>query len=685
MVGLGLCLGISGVSSVSVAYDVTVQTLRLDDTDGNPNTTLGIQSHQCPLGTDGDIFDANPATNLLTAYTYNGSAFTTVGNTFDVTSLLATDPEIDSVEISDSVYRVNATSVGLVNHAVDKHSLYSWDGTDFSYVGVHNLTDTSGNCMVSYLADNEIVVYTGNSAVPEEIVKYTVNPSTGALTKVGNSYTSGLTGTSTHVYGLSSTRVAVVEFTNSTTASLFTLDHDGTDWTQTGNSLALTVGMTNSYKGYKWDDNTVILWQNGTVEAYSFDGTDWTQEGTGIDTGYGAASSTTNPRHVIPLSSSLLATKVRWAGNGEIKAVENAAPYAPINTAIPTIDNTTPSQGDTLTLTNGTWDELPAGTSAYQWQRTGVDISGATSSTYTTVADDVGETITCEETRTNSEGSTMAETAATSAVQAAASYMQGVESTCDMDCDATISDSADGTTANWLNLIASPSEGSQADYDLLGTNGIVSGDFTGTAGTSGAYWDKNVAAEYFAIRDMGSTSLRFMPHTGTSGGSWWVALVFDHGTSSAQAPWGNAYVAADTGVYFLTDQNGWRRVYLADGSTTTAVSNSNGTQDYAQNTDVFWCITADMSASTNNVRFTMGTTHLLLPWAVGGSNRSTDATLDFFVGAANSTSSPPRAGISLSHLKAISFGYASDDSAFLSEAKINAIRSEYDTRHSTTY
>lgn len=360
-------------------------------------------------------------------------------------------------------------------------------------------------------------------------------------------------------------------------------------------------------------------------------------------------------------------------------------PSVPANTVLPTIDNTTPSVGDTLTVSNGTWTGLPTPTFTYQWQDDGVNISGATSSTYTVQAAEEGGAITCEVTGINSEGSAMAETAATSAVTAGSSYMQGVEATCEMDCDATISDSADGTTANWLNLVSSPSEGAQADYDLLGSGGIVSGDFTGTAGDSGAYWDKAATGEYFAIRNMANTTLRKMCHTGTSGGSWWVAMVFRHGTSSAQVPWGNAYVSADRGVYWLSDENGWRRIYLANTSSLTNVSNSNANQDYGTTSDVFWCLTADMSASTNNARFCMGTYHLLLPWAVGGTNSSTDSTLDFFVGAANSTSSPPRAGISSSRLKAFSFGYASDNSAFLTEAKINAIRSEYDTRHSTTY
>ena len=684
---LYLCLGLGFIfeEGGAAALSLPVGGLTLDDTDGNPNTTLGIQSHTCELGNTGDIFEADPATNLLKAWTYDGAAFSATGNTFDMTSLTATDAEIDSIEISDSVYRVNATSVGIVHHAVDKLSLFSWDGTDFSYIGVHNLTDTSGNCMVSYLADNEIVVYTGNSAVPEEIVKYSVNPSTGALTKVGNSYTTGITGTSTHVYGLSSTRVASIEYsTGPVAANLRTLDFDGTDWSQTGNSLALTVAMTNSYRGAKWDDNTVFLWQNGNLQAYEFDGTDWATEGDPVDTGYSTASSVRNPRTVTKLSNTLVAARSRL-GTGQIKAVLNNPPSAPANSSLPTIDNTTPTQGDTLTVSDGTWTGFPAPTFTYQWQRTGVDISGATGSGYTTTVDDVGETITCEVTGTNASGAAMAETAATSAVQAAATYMQGVESTCDFDCDATIAASASGTDGNMLNLISSPSSGLQASYDMLGAGGMDSSDFTGTAGDPGAYFNKASASEYHSMRDTTDTTLDATPATGTFGGSWWIAAVYRNASGANQVVWGSAYLAADVGLYFLADDTGNRRVYLADGSTLTNTSNSNASQDYGTTTDVCFIISADMSATTNHLRLWMNGNYLELPFAVGGSNRDLGLANGFFFGAADSGTSPPRAGISSGRMYAISGGASTGSGAFLTQAKMDAIGAEYETRHSRTY
>jgi hypothetical protein len=65
--------------------------------------------------------------------------------------------------------------------------------------------------------------------------------------------------------------------------------------------------------------------------------------------------------------------------------------------------------GSTYAINVGTWSSLDSyGTNsyAYQWTRSGSDISGATSSTYTTVAADVESVIGCKLTATNQRGST---------------------------------------------------------------------------------------------------------------------------------------------------------------------------------------------------------------------------------------------------------------------------------------
>lgn len=65
--------------------------------------------------------------------------------------------------------------------------------------------------------------------------------------------------------------------------------------------------------------------------------------------------------------------------------------------------------GELLSTTDGTWTGTPTPTYAYQWTRDGVDIGGATSSTYTVVAADISAQITCEVTATGPGGTSAPE------------------------------------------------------------------------------------------------------------------------------------------------------------------------------------------------------------------------------------------------------------------------------------
>lgn len=95
-----------------------------------------------------------------------------------------------------------------------------------------------------------------------------------------------------------------------------------------------------------------------------------------------------------------------WAWDGS--AWKQWYPEYPINTAAPTVSGST-IQGQTLSVTNGSWNSNLAYTPTsytYQWKRSGSNISGATSSTYTTVVSDVGNSITCMVTAVNNRGTT---------------------------------------------------------------------------------------------------------------------------------------------------------------------------------------------------------------------------------------------------------------------------------------
>lgn len=105
-------------------------------------------------------------------------------------------------------------------------------------------------------------------------------------------------------------------------------------------------------------------------------------------------------------------------------AATTAVTQTPANTAVPTITGTA-QVGQVLTATNGTWTGNPTPTYSRKWQKstngsTWTDIAGATATTYTPVAGDVGATIRVAVTATNAAGSASANSAATAAVIAAA-------------------------------------------------------------------------------------------------------------------------------------------------------------------------------------------------------------------------------------------------------------------------
>jgi hypothetical protein len=90
----------------------------------------------------------------------------------------------------------------------------------------------------------------------------------------------------------------------------------------------------------------------------------------------------------------------------------------PVNTSIPTISGTA-AFGSRLAANPGSWTGTPAPTYSYQWQQCDAsgqscsNIPGATSSTYTALAGDVGATLVVVVTATNSAGSGTATSAAT--------------------------------------------------------------------------------------------------------------------------------------------------------------------------------------------------------------------------------------------------------------------------------
>jgi Spherulation-specific family 4 len=101
-------------------------------------------------------------------------------------------------------------------------------------------------------------------------------------------------------------------------------------------------------------------------------------------------------------------------------------PSKPTNTVAPVISGS-PTQGQVLSTTSGSWNGYPTPSYTYRWQDCNssggscTNISGATGSSYTLTAADVGHTIVVVVTAANTQGSASASSAATAVVQSPSS------------------------------------------------------------------------------------------------------------------------------------------------------------------------------------------------------------------------------------------------------------------------
>lgn len=176
-----------------------------------------------------------------------------------------------------------------------------------------------------------------------------------------------------------------------------------------GTALTGTLTPVPGFFSYSAADAPVTLGplqllRNGTPVALT--GGSYTKVG-------GDAGATFQARQVLTL-----------AGGQTITALSDpitlqAAPQVPVNTAAPTQSPASGPVGTVLTLTNGTWSNSPTAY-AYQWRRGGQIIAGATGQSYTTVADDGGQTIVGEVRASNASGQATGYVAATTGTSVAA-------------------------------------------------------------------------------------------------------------------------------------------------------------------------------------------------------------------------------------------------------------------------
>jgi len=150
-------------------------------------------------------------------------------------------------------------------------------------------------------------------------------------------------------------------------------------------------------------------------------------------------------------------------------AVAAAPVPVPVNTTAPVILGSA-ALGNTISVSDGIWSNSPTSYS-YQWRRAGVNISGATSSTYTVIAADEGQALTCRVLATNTGGSAAALSSAVNVPYVLnALTLSSVAATAGQGYSATIN----GTTAG-STVTATSSDGTA----LTVSGNTISGTFAG--------------------------------------------------------------------------------------------------------------------------------------------------------------------------------------------------------------
>lgn len=211
---------------------------------------------------------------------------------------------------------------------------------------------------------------------------------------------------------------------------------------------------------------------------------------------------------ISPDGSTWSTAKKGWIYNGS--SWSQFYPEYPSNSVSPAVSGST-TQGQTLTCSTGTWDTNDAflGTYSYQWTRAGSDISGATSSTYTTVVADVGNAVACKVTATNNRGATTV----------------------------TSSNSITIISANVSNTVA-PATGGSTYYNGVAT--VNTGTWAGSPNSYAYQWYN--ASSGTAISGATSSSLT-IPASVVGAAVWCLVTATNTSTGSSASAYSNSFIA----------------------------------------------------------------------------------------------------------------------------------------------
>ncbi len=218
---------------------------------------------------------------------------------------------------------------------------------------------------------------------------------------------------------------------------------------------------------------------------------------------------------------SLYATYTPGGGGG--------APPAPVNTAAPAISGSARS-GQTLNATTGTWSGGPTSFS-YAWERCNSagtscnPISGATASSYTVAAGDVGSTLVVAVTAVNAGGSSAPASSAPTAVVAAGTGTFGATA---------IGSSSDTFAADRKRVnsysLAIPASVSKLSIYLAptgtsGTQNVEGLIYADAGGAPGALLGTTRQLTFSSTGAAGWYDLTFASPVGLAAGKYWIGVI----------------------------------------------------------------------------------------------------------------------------------------------------------------
>ena len=153
-------------------------------------------------------------------------------------------------------------------------------------------------------------------------------------------------------------------------------------------------------------EDQILTAQNTLADADGLGAITYQWQRGGVDIAGATASTYTLGDADVGTTITVVASYTDGEGTAESASSAGVGPIANINdapTGVVSIAGT-PTEDQILTASNTLADADGLGAITYQWQRGGVDIAGATASTYTLVDADVGATITVVASYTDGEG-----------------------------------------------------------------------------------------------------------------------------------------------------------------------------------------------------------------------------------------------------------------------------------------